>query len=228
MKDNEYLYDIICKVSSKYCQPIKGASFENFKDFKVAWNRTGIEKTYKVSDYVSDAPTEILYDFLDSVIARSTGSKNGYSSEYIDWVTSDDFVLAKRPTYLQRSRNVSRTTVGKDREIGESLDRLMDANMICPEDIHNSYYTWTDRPSYTKIGSCNPVFRVITISSSLDSENVPEKVLDYVTYHETLHMRRGYRPHRRAHDKEFRSLERSFPEWKECEKFLTKMKTKHR
>ena len=228
MNDDERLYDIVSKISNERGNSVKGASFEKFKDFKVAWNRAGVEKTYKVSDYVSDAPTEILYDFLDSVIARSTGIKNSYSSEYIEWVTSDDFVLTKRPTYLKRSRNVSRTTVGKDKEIGESLDRLMDADLICTEDIHNSYYTWTERPSYTKIGSCNPVFRVITISSSLDSEKGPEQVLDYVTYHETLHLRRGYRPHRRAQDKACKSLEQSFPEWKEGEKFLSKMKTKHR
>lgn len=228
MIDDEHLYDFICEVASKHGHSVKGASFEKFKDFKVAWNRTGIEKTYKVSDYVSDAPPKILYDFLDSVIARSIGNNNGYSPEYIDWVTSDDFVLTKRPTYLQRSRNVSRTTVGKNKEIGESLDRLIEADLICDSDIHNSYYTWTSRPGYTKVGSCNPVFRVITISSSLDSEKVPDKVLDYVTYHETLHMRRGYRPHKRAHDKAFRSLERSFSDWKECEKFLTRMKTKHR
>lgn len=227
MSDDEYLYDVISEVASEHGLSIKGASFENFKDFKVAWNRTGVERTYKVSDYVSDAPREILYDFLDSVISRSIGSKKGYSSRYIDWITSDDFVLTKRPTYLQRSRNISRTTLGKDREIGESLDRLIEANLICGSDIHNSYYTWTDRPSFTKVGCCNPVFRVITISSSLDSEKVPEKVLDYVTYHETLHLSRGYRPHRRAHDKTFKCLEHTFPDWKECEKFLTRMKTKH-
>lgn len=228
MNDDRYLYDVICEVALKYGHPVKDASFEKFKDFKVAWNRTGVEKTYKVSDYVSDAPPEVLYDFLDSVIARATGIRKGYSPEYIDWVTSDDFVLSERPTYLQRSRNVSCTTVGKDREIGESLDRLIDAGFLYDSDIHNSYYTWTNRPSYTKVGSCNPVFRVITISSSLDSGNVPENVLDYVTYHETLHLRRGYCPHKRAHDKAFRCSERSFPDWKECEKFLTKMKTKRR
>jgi len=228
MNDDERLYEIICEVASKYDHPVKSASFENFKDFKVAWNRTGAEKTYKVSDYVSDAPQEIIYDFLDSVIARAMGNKTEYSSKYIDWVTSDDFVLSNRPTYLERSRNVSRTTLGKNKEIGESLDRLIDADLLCESDIHNSYYTWTARPSYTKVGSCNPIFRVITISSSLDSEKVPENVLDYVTYHETLHLRRGYRPHKRAHDKAFRCSERSFPDWKECEKFLTKMKTKSR
>lgn len=228
MNDDAYLYDIISEIALKYDHSIKGASFEKFKDFKVSWNRTGADRIYKISDYVSDSPRKIMYDFLDSVVASATGSKKAYSPEYIDWVTSDDFVLSKRPTYLQRSRNISRTTVGKDKEIGESLDRLIDAELLCDSDIHNSYYTWTTRPGYTKVGSCNPVFRVITISSSLDSEKVPEKVLDYVTYHETLHLRRGYRPHKRAHDKAFRCSERSFPDWKECEKFLMKMKAKSR
>ncbi|HKM09869.1 MAG TPA: hypothetical protein VJX93_05245 [Candidatus Methanomethylophilaceae archaeon] len=221
MVGDERLYGIIRDVSSRYGCSVKDASFKDFKDFKVSWNRKGSEKSYCVSDYLSDAPDDILYEFFGTLVPRAIGNKKEYSEKYLDWISSDEFVLSKRPTYLQRSRNVSRTTVGKNREIGESLDRLLDAGLIRDTDIHNSFYTWTINPNCRMLGGCNPMFRVITISSALDSDKVPEDVFDYVTYHETLHLRRGFRPDKRAHDKSFRLLERQFPKWQECEKFLS-------
>jgi hypothetical protein len=212
----------------RYQHQIEGARFEKFKDFKVTWNRTGREKSYKVSDYISDSPDEVLYDFLDTLISRNSGNNKEYGPEYLEWVSSDGFVLSRRPVYLERSRNITMGTEGRSRDIGESLDRLLESGLLTDSDIDNSFFTWTSAPCFTKVGSCSPMFRVVTISSSLDSDKVPENVLDFVVYHESLHLRRGYRPNRRAHDRTFRDSEHAFPGWKECEKHLLEMKRKQK
>lgn len=223
-KEDERLSCLIDEAAQKYNHKVKSASFEKFKDFKVTWNRNGSEKSYRISDYISDSPDDVLYDFLDTLISRMTGRKKGYGPEYLEWVSSDGFVLSKRPIYLERSRNISMSTSGVHRDIGGSLDRLLESGLLTDSDIDNSYFTWTIGPGFTKVGSCNAMFRVVTISSSLDSPDVPEKVLDFVTYHESLHLGRGYRPNRRAHDLTFRESEHRFPGWEECEKHLMKMK----
>lgn len=227
-KEDERLLRLINEVAKEYEHEVKSASFEKFKDFKVTWNRNGNEKSYRISDYISDSPDDVLYDFLDTLISRMTGRKKGYGREYMEWVSSDSFILSKRPIYLERSRNISMSTAGSHRDIGESLDRLLESGLLTDSDIDNSYFTWTVGPGFTKVGSCNAMFRVVTVSSSLDSPDVPDKVLDFVTYHESLHLGRGYRPNRRAHDLAFRESEHMFPGWEECEKYLMKMKKKQK
>lgn len=221
MVGDKRLYSMVKDVSSEYGHSVKHADFKKFKDFKMSFNEKGSERSYYVTDYLSDSPDDVLYEFCGIMVTWAMGKKKEHSRKYSDWISSDEFILAKRPTYLQRSRNVSRSTVGKNRELGESLDRLLDAGLIRDTDIHNSFYTWTVNPNCRRLGTCNSLFRVITVSSALDSDDVPENVLDYVMYHETLHLRRGYRPDKRAHDKTFRTWERLFPDWQGCENFLS-------
>ena len=61
------------------------------------------------------------------------------------------------------------------------------------------------------------------VSRSLDREGVPPGVLDYVMYHEMLHIRHGSEysgGRRRIHTGEFRSDERRFEGWREAEAWL--------
>lgn len=228
MEENDRLFRIAGEACSEHGLKIKSARYEDYKDLKVTWSSRGNERSYGVTDYVSDSPDHILFDFLDSMVLQSMGRKKKFCREYMDWVSSDSFILSKRPIYLTRCRNVSLSASGDHHDLGDSLDRLLDMGLLHDTDIDNSFFTWTLRPGYTKVGSCNPVFRVVTISSSLDSPDVPRNVLDFVTYHETLHLRRGYVPGRRAHDSDFRRSERDFPGWQECEKHLVKMKAKQK
>jgi predicted metal-dependent hydrolase len=64
------------------------------------------------------------------------------------------------------------------------------------------------------------MMRVVAISSALDDDSVPENVVDYVVYHESLHLRQGYRPFRRSHDIQFRTMEKLFPEYGDAEIYL--------
>lgn len=141
---------------------------------------------------------------------------------FIQYVDSDEFILAKRPIYIQRSRNLLRTEVGDHRVLTDSLDRLLGSGLLLPSDIENSYFSWTKRPATRRVGFCNRMMRLVGVSKVLDSPDVPEWVLDYVVYHESLHLRQRY-THRAAHDAEFRGWERTYPRWREAEDFLRRL-----
>ena len=67
---------------------------------------------------------------------------------------------------------------------------------------------------------------IVAISSIFDDPKVPEELLDYVVFHECLHLRQGYRPfNRRPHDAEFQRQERMFPRYEEME---SQLKSLHR
>ncbi|MGI5964907.1 MAG: hypothetical protein ACOX8L_03535 [Candidatus Methanomethylophilaceae archaeon] len=200
------------------------AEFAPFANFKTRWHNRGRSFVYEVTDYLSGAPDSVLFAYTDAVVAKSAGYRKEYGYEYHRWISSPEFIEENRPSYIARSRNITRSPEGTHRSLYDSLDRLISSGFLDGSVLRDSYFTWTKRPGYTKVGSCNTVFRVVSVSSSLDSEDVPEEVLDYVVYHECLHLSGGYRPGKRPHDREFRMAEREFPYWKKAEKFLCDMK----
>ena len=173
-----------------------------------------------MSDYLEDAPEQVLNDFCDMICRRAKGRRVSEPGSYLDHVRSDSYIVDHRPTYIARSRNLLRTGCGETAYLHDSVQRLLDAGLVSGTDIENSYISWTRRDNVRRVGFCSTMFRVVGISSRLDSDDVPDFVRDYVVYHECLHLRQGYRPDRRVHDAQFRSWERMFPRWREAESVL--------
>lgn len=85
---------------------------------------------------------------------------------------------------------------------------------------------WSRRVSRTVLGHFDPGHNAIIISRLFDKPNIPRLALDYVMYHEMLHLRhpvetKGAR--RRIHPKEFRDAEKLFPDLKEAKALLDKL-----
>jgi hypothetical protein len=202
------------------------ASFIASKDFRISWKRREKQLDILVSDYIAGAPDSVLVDLSQTMMDMIKGRPYEYGTEYMSWVTSDEFVCNNRKAYVRRSKNITRNPVGKERDLIESIDRLLDSSLLTPEDIQNSFFTWTVHPNYRKVGYCSPMMRVVAVSSALDDLSIPDYVVDFVVYHESLHLRQGYRPSKRAHDISFKKEERSFPMFKEAGEYLNNLKTK--
>jgi len=224
-RDRE-LTALIEPIAAKYnCNNIE-ACFKTFKEFCLSWRFNGNKTTLYISDYLIDAPDDIIENCVDTLFKVIKKKDHEYDENYMVWVTSDSFINSKRKIYLKRSKNLTRSDIGKTRLISDSVQRLLEQDLLVPSDIDNSIFTWTSRPSYRKVGYCSPMMRVVAISSALDSEEVPNYVVDYVVYHESLHLRQGYRPFRRSHDTQFRKMERLFPQYKEAEAYLKDLKNR--
>jgi predicted metal-dependent hydrolase len=82
---------------------------------------------------------------------------------------------------------------------------------------------WSRRPSRTMLGHFDPSHNAIIISRVFDVRQVPKLALEYVLFHEMLHLRypvdhRGVR--RRVHTREFRAAEKLFPQLSEAKGIL--------
>ncbi len=139
---------------------------------------------------------------------------------FVRHVSSNGFITSHRPTFVQRSHNLLRTDMGSSRFIPDSVQRLLDSGLLHASDIDNSWFSWTRHNNIRRLGFCSTMFRVVGISSILDSNDVDEDLLDFVVYHECLHLRHGYRPDERAHDRQFREWEHEYPDWERCESGL--------
>jgi hypothetical protein len=83
--------------------------------------------------------------------------------------------------------------------------------------------SWSARLSRTMLGHYDPSHNAIVLSRLLDSPGVPRLAVEYVMYHEMLHLRfpvdhRGAR--RCVHTPEFRAAEKAFPGLREAKKVL--------
>ncbi len=86
--------------------------------------------------------------------------------------------------------------------------------------------SWSQGVSRTILGHFDPSHNAIIISRLLDSTSVPKYVLEYVVFHEMLHLRfpvehKGSR--RRVHTREFREAEREFAQFPEARAWLKKL-----
>lgn len=78
---------------------------------------------------------------------------------------------------------------------------------------------WSRHLSRTLLGHYDAGHATIVVSRRLDSPSVPRYLLEYVVYHEMLHMRfpverRGHR--RVVHSREFREAEKQFPKYEQA------------
>jgi|SRR6185437_15838753 len=83
--------------------------------------------------------------------------------------------------------------------------------------------SWAVEAARRNLGHYDPAHNAILISRVFDSPHIPRALLEYVMYHEMLHLRfpvrmRGSR--RCVHSAEFRAEERRFPGWQEAEAAL--------
>ena len=85
---------------------------------------------------------------------------------------------------------------------------------------------WSVRPSRTTLGHYDPSHHAIVLSSILDRPEVPRIAVEYVMFHEMLHLRhpvdhRGTR--RCVHTPEFKAAEKQFPGLKEAKEALRRL-----
>jgi hypothetical protein len=85
---------------------------------------------------------------------------------------------------------------------------------------------WSRRFSRSLLGHFDPSHNAIIISRIFDRPATPALALEYVMFHEMLHLRypvdhNGVR--RRVHTREFRQAERAFPKLAEAKDLLKKL-----
>ena len=85
---------------------------------------------------------------------------------------------------------------------------------------------WIQRVSRRLLGHYDPAHDAIVISRLLDSPRIPAYVVEYVLYHEMLHVKHPavYRSERRCvHTPEFKREEKRFPQYAEANRFLARL-----
>lgn len=104
----------------------------------------------------------------------------------------------------------------------ESLFRKINLEYF-DDQVDVSQVGWSLKRSKRMLGHYDPAHRAIIVSLSLDHPLVPQYVVEYVLYHEMLHVifddenGNGYR---RIHHKGFRDAEKRFSRYAAAQSFI--------
>lgn len=115
--------------------------------------------------------------------------------------------------------------VGAHRSLLESYLRVtLDLGLVLPR---VPTLSWSKTVARHRFGHWDPDHNAVVISQVLDDPAVPEFVLDYVVYHELLHIlhpvKMGSGTKRIVHSAAFKRDERRFPGWKEADAWIEKL-----
>ena len=152
------------------------AEFSPFRDMKVKWTRTYDMASFSVSDYLKDAPIEVIKGIAKTIISKIANAENDhYPKETEEWLTSEEFRELNQETYIERSRTISDADTTR---LEDSYQRLVDGGLIRPIEDLRLFWTDEDR-SDSGPGQSSNLMRVVIMNGRLNSSDVPDNVLDF-------------------------------------------------
>ena len=182
--------------------------------------------TVRISDLLAGAPapvTEALAYILLGKLYRKQVPR-AYTHRYRLYLNRKDM---RRKAHLVRQIRGRKFVSGPEgahanlEEIFERLNSQFFNGLLARPQLG-----WSRRPSRGLLGHFDPSHNAIIISRIFDQPQTAPLALEYVMFHEMLHLRypvdhNGAR--RRVHTREFREAEKQFPRLKEAKELLKRL-----
>jgi len=180
----------------------------------------------RISDLLEGAPAPVIEALAQILLGKLYRKEvpRIYSHRYKLYLNRRDVRRQAHLVRQLRGRKFLSGPAGQHHHLEELFDRLnqqfFDGLMGRPQ------LGWSRGASRSMLGHFDPSHNAIIISRIFDRPEVPALALEYVMFHEMLHLRYpvdhgGSR--RRVHTKEFRQAEREFPRLKEAKELLKKL-----
>lgn len=180
----------------------------------------------RISDLLAGAPSPVL-DALAHILLGKLYRKpvaRMYARRYRLYLNRRDVRRQAHLVRQIRGRKFISGARGEHRDLEEIFERL-NARFFGGL-LGRPQLGWSRRQSRSMLGHFDPSHNAIIINRIFDALEVPPLALEYVMFHEMLHLRypvdhSGAR--RRVHTREFRAAEKEFPELKEAKEALKKL-----
>lgn len=145
----------------------------------------------------------------------------GARKVYTAYIRSDEVRLRASESKRTRGRKVVTTSKGTVYDLDEIFASLNAEyfNDTLPKPV----LTWSARKTYRILGHHDSTHQHITISRSLDAASVPKYVVEYIVFHEMLHIAHPTQHHngrRYNHTPAFRRDEARFKHYDDAENWI--------
>jgi hypothetical protein len=180
----------------------------------------------RLSDLLEGAPEAVLRAIAHILLAKiyRRPIDRGHAARYRKYVGSHDIVRKAHLVRQMRGRKMLRPARGHvydlDLMFEELNTRFFHGLMARPR------MSWSQTRTRRILGHYDPAHNAIVISRIFDHPSMPRYVLEYIVYHEMLHLKypvrlRGSR--RCVHSKEFQTEEKLFPHVVDANAFLKRL-----
>jgi hypothetical protein len=177
----------------------------------------------RLSDLLEAAPEPVLHAILHILIAKLYRKPidETHAARYRKFAGSPAISAKMHLIRQMRGRKRINGANGHEYHLEEIFDdlnrRFFHGLMGRPQ------MTWSNNHSRHSLGHYDPAHNTIVVSRIFDQPNVPRYAIEYLVYHEMLHLRhpvkmRGSR--RCVHSRAFQEEEKLFPQLEQAKKFL--------
>ena len=177
----------------------------------------------RLSDLLEGAPESILKAIAHILLAKIYRKpiQPLHATRYRRYVSSHDMTAKAHLVRQVRGRKRIESARGKVYdldEIFEELNRQFFYGLLARPQM-----TWSRSHARNSLAHYDPAHNAIVVSRVFDRPQVPRYAIDYIVYHEMLHLKypvklRGSR--RCVHGPEFQAEEKLFPQLEEAKAFL--------
>jgi hypothetical protein len=185
----------------------------------------------RISDIFRDAPLPVHRALSFILVSKLLRKKMpaSHDSVYREYTCQPGIMRAADIARRRRGRKIISSAQGHTYDLEKMFTRLN--RKYFGSKLERPVLTWSQRRTRHILGHHDAVHNTIVISKSLDSHDVPEWVVEYILYHEMLHIKHPARlinGRRYYHTKAFRTEEQKFPHYEEAQVWLERISRQRR
>jgi hypothetical protein len=180
----------------------------------------------RLSDLLEGAPDGVVRAIAHILLAKMYRKPidRARAARYRRYLGSHEVVNKARLVRQMRGR----------KRLGSPQGHVYDLDTIF-EDLNLRFFhglmgrprmSWSPTKTRRILGHYDPAHNAILISRIFDHAAIPRYAIEYIVYHEMLHLKHPVRlrgSRRCVHSAEFQAEEKLFPEWQRAEAFLKKL-----
>ncbi|MGO9440189.1 MAG: SprT-like domain-containing protein [Terriglobales bacterium] len=177
----------------------------------------------RISDLLETAPESVLRAIAHILIAKLYRKPiaAGHAARYRQYVASHPLSAKVHLIRQMRGRKRIASPQGEVYDLDQIFDELN--QRFFHGLLGRPRMTWSQDHARNHLGHFDPAHNTIVVSRIFDRRKVPRFVLEYLVYHEMLHLKypvklKGTR--RCVHGAEFQAEEKLFPRVEEAKKML--------
>jgi predicted metal-dependent hydrolase len=223
MQVQEIFHNAYAELRPRTPAPLMNIRFYPFVSINNTIRLRRGELYIRLSDLLEGAPNPILHAIAHILLAKLYHKPidRSHSTRYRRYIASHDLASKARLVRQLRGRKHIHSARGHHYHLEEIFDelnrRFFHGLMGRPQ------LTWSREHARNRLGHYDPAHNTIVVSKVFDDSRVPKYVVEYILYHEMLHLKhpvklRGGR--RCVHSKEFLEEENLFPHVGYAKKFL--------
>jgi hypothetical protein len=185
----------------------------------------------RLSDIFKDAPLNVQRALAFILVAKLLGqaAPDVHQRVYRDYAYSPQMLRASDIARRRRGRKIVSSARGRVYDLDKMFQRLN--RRYFDSRLEKPTLTWSQRRTRRILGHHDAAHDTIVVSKTLDARDVPEWFVEYILYHEMLHIKhpaRLIKGRLYRHTNAFRAEEQRFPYYEAAQDWLDSLALERR